>query len=135
VLAFAVVYAILAGRTSGKVDSTAEAGFLSTCVKEVKPTDKTVPVIPPNLVPDSNTRCHWIVAQIEGGRDSMTVSYKRYCPDDCRKLEIEDSTRHEKLCREPGKETVRGCGFSKQSNRTGKILCSARPGFTYHVPC
>lgn len=102
--------AILAGRTSGNVDSAAEAGFLASCVKEVKPTDKGVPVVPPNLVPDSNTRCHWIVSQIEGGRDSMTVSYNRYCPDDCRKLEAVDSTRHEKLCHEPGREPGKGPG-------------------------
>ncbi|MDB5049138.1 MAG: hypothetical protein JWO30_2209 [Fibrobacteres bacterium] len=93
---------ILNARTSGHADSAAEAAFLSACVKEVKATDKGIPVIPPNLVPDSNTRCHWIVSQIEGGREEMTVSYKRYCPEDCRKLEIGDSARHEKLCREPG---------------------------------
>ena len=70
---------------------------------EVKPgKDKPKPAIPPALLPDSGTRCKWIVAQIEGGRDSLTVSYRKYCPDDCRKLERSDSAGHEKLCREPG---------------------------------
>jgi hypothetical protein len=103
--------AILAARGSGRADTLAEAGFLTSCVKEVKPTGKgVVPVIPANLVPDSNTRCHWIVSQIEAGRNEMTVSYKRYCPEDCRKLEYGDSSRHEKYCHDPvtgpGKDTV-----------------------------
>jgi hypothetical protein len=62
-------------------------------------------VIPPPLLPDSGTRCKWIVAQIEGGRDSLSVSYRKYCPDDCRKLEATDSTSHEKLCRDPKPHT------------------------------
>ena len=99
---------ILAARSNGHADSVAEAAFLAGCVKEVKVVkDKTPPVIPPNLVPDSLSRCHWIVSQIDGGRNEMTVSYKRYCPEDCRKLEVGDSTRHDKLCREPGdKDTI-----------------------------
>jgi hypothetical protein len=40
------------------------------------------------------------VSQIEGGRNEMTVSYKKYCPDDCRKLSG-DSARHEKFCHDP----------------------------------
>ncbi|GEM_PF-4490229 len=94
--------AILAARSAGHQDSATEAAFLANCVTEVKAgKDKNPPYIPPNLVPDSLSRCHWIVSQIDGGRNEMTVSYKRYCPDDCRKLEIHDSTRHEKLCRDP----------------------------------
>ncbi len=101
---------LLAARTSGHPDSAAETAFLSSCVKEMKATDKGVPVIPADLVPDSNTRCHWIANQIEGGRDSMSVSFNRYCPDDCRKLETGDSAKHERFCHEPGKEPGKGPG-------------------------
>jgi hypothetical protein len=95
-------HAILDARSAGHPDSASEAAFLASCVMEVKPEkDKPVPVIPPPLLPDSGTRCKWIVAQIEGGRDSLSVSYKKYCPDDCRKLEVTDSASHDKLCREP----------------------------------
>lgn len=90
--------AILAARTNGHPDSVAEAAFLSGCVTEVKPGK---PPIPPHQEPDSLSRCHWIVGQIEGGRDSLTVTYKRYCPDECKKLET-DSARHEHLCHVPG---------------------------------
>lgn len=95
-------HAILDARSAGHPDSASEAAFLASCVMEVKPgKDKPAPVIPPPLLPDSGTRCKWIVAQIEGGRDSLSVSYRKYCPDDCRKLEASDSASHEKLCREP----------------------------------
>lgn len=94
--------AILDARTAGHPDSASEAAFLASCVIEVKPgKDEPKPVVPPALRPDSGIRCKWIVSQIEGGRDSLTVSYQKYCPDDCRKLEIADSASHEKLCREP----------------------------------
>ncbi|MEO6098314.1 MAG: hypothetical protein ABIW76_22630, partial [Fibrobacteria bacterium] len=99
---------ILAARTNGHPDSMAESAFLSGCVKEIKAgKDKIPPIIPPGLVPDSLSRCHWIVAQIEGGRNEMTVSYKRYCPNDCRKLEDKDSVRHEHLCRDSGVDTTK----------------------------
>jgi len=99
-------HAILDARSAGHPDSASEAAFLASCVTEVKPEkDKPVPVIPPPLLPDSGTRCKWIVAQIEGGRDSLSVSYKKYCPDDCRKLEATDSASHEKLCRDPKPHT------------------------------
>lgn len=95
-------HSILAARSAGHPDSASEAGFLAACVTEVKPVkDKPMPVIPPPLLPDSGTRCKWIVSQIEGGRDSLSVSYRKYCPDDCRKLEANDSASHEKLCRDP----------------------------------
>ncbi len=95
-------HAILDARSAGHPDSASEAAFLASCVTEVKPEkDKPVPVVPPPLRPDSGTRCKWIVAQIEGGRDSLTVSYRKYCPEDCRTLEVMDSTSHEKLCRDP----------------------------------
>lgn len=94
--------AILDARAGGLADTAAEKSFLADCVKEIKPgKDKLPPVIPPHLQPDSISRCHWIVAQIEGGRDEMTVSYKRYCPEDCRKLGKTDSSRHGHLCRDP----------------------------------
>jgi hypothetical protein len=100
--------AILEARTGGHPDSGAEAAFLAGCVKEIKVgKDKVPPVIPRDLLPDSTSRCHWIVAQIEGGRDEMTVSYKRYCPDDCRKLEDGDSTRHVRLCRDSSSDTTK----------------------------
>ncbi len=93
---------ILDARTAGRADSAAEMVFLSTCVKEVVVTkDMPKPTIPPALLPDSGTRCRWIVSQIEGGRDSLTVSYKKYCPEDCRKLEIHDTVAHERLCHDP----------------------------------
>ncbi len=95
-------HAILDARSAGHPDSASEAVFLASCVTEVKPgKDKPAPVIPPPLLPDSGTRCKWIVAQIEGGRDSLSISYRKYCPDDCRKLEAADSAFHAKLCREP----------------------------------
>jgi hypothetical protein len=93
---------ILAARTNGQPDSVAEAAFLSGCVSEIKPgKDHIHPHIPRHLEPDSLSRCRWIVKEIEGGRDSLTVSYKRYCPDECHKLET-DSARHEHLCHVPG---------------------------------
>ncbi|MBW8889140.1 MAG: hypothetical protein JF616_15405 [Fibrobacteres bacterium] len=99
-------HAILDARSAGHPDSASESAFLASCVTEVKPEkDKPVPVIPPPLLPDSGTRCKWIVAQIEGGRDSLSVSYRKYCPDDCRKLEATDSASHEKLCLEPKPHT------------------------------
>lgn len=95
-------HAILAARSAGHPDSASEAGFLALCVTEVKPVkDKPMPVVPPPLLPDSGMRCKWIVSQIEGGRDSLSVSYRKYCPDDCRKLEATDSASHEKLCLDP----------------------------------
>jgi len=95
-------HAILDARSAGHPDSASEAAFLASCVTEVKPEkDKPLPAIPPPLLPDSGTRCKWIVAQIEGGRDSLSVSYRKYCPDDCRKLEAADSASHEKLCLDP----------------------------------
>ena len=94
--------AILNARSAGKADTGNEASFLANCVKEIKPAkDNTLPIIPSGLVPDSTSRCHWIVSQIDGGRNELTVTFKKYCPDDCRKLEDMDSTRHDKLCRDP----------------------------------
>jgi hypothetical protein len=94
--------AILDARTAGHPDSASEAAFLASCVTEVKPgKDKPAPSVPPALLPDSGTRCKWIETQIEGGRDSLTLSFRKYCPDDCHKLEATDSASHEKLCREP----------------------------------
>lgn len=99
---------ILDARSAGHADSAAEMAFLGACVKEVKVTkDMPKPVIPPALLPDSGTRCKWIVAQIEGGRDSLTVSYKKYCPEDCRMLEIHDSAGHERLCHDPIKDPIK----------------------------
>jgi hypothetical protein len=102
--------AILDARSAGHADSASEASFLATCVKEVViGKDQPKPVIPPALLPDSGTRCKWIVAQIDGGRDSLTVSYKKYCPDDCRILLAKDSISHERLCHDsikvPPKDT------------------------------
>jgi hypothetical protein len=94
--------AILMARSSGHPDSASEAAFLKSCVTEVKPgQDAPRPAVPPALLPDSGTRCNWIVSQIEGGRDSLTISYRKYCPDDCRWLDAHDSASHEKLCGEP----------------------------------
>ena len=94
---------ILAARSAGHADSAGEAAFLGSCVKEVKVTkDTPKPVIPPALMPDSGIRCKWIATQIEGGRDSLTISYKKYCPEDCRILATKDSAGHEKLCHVPG---------------------------------
>lgn len=94
---------ILAARSAGHADSAGETVFLANCVKEIRVTkDTPKPTIPPALLPDSGTRCKWIATQIEGGRDSLTVSYKKYCPDDCRILAIKDSAGHEKLCHLPG---------------------------------
>jgi hypothetical protein len=95
-------HAILDARAAGRPDTASEAAFLAACVTEAKPgKDGPKPAVPPALLPDSGMRCKWIVSQIEGGRDSLTVSYRKYCPDDCRKLEASDSASHAKLCHEP----------------------------------
>ncbi len=95
-------HAILAARSAGHADSASEAAFFAKCVIEGKPEkDGPRPPVPPPPLSDSGLRCRWIVSQIEGGRDSLTVSYRKYCPEDCRKLEVSDSASHEKLCREP----------------------------------
>lgn len=92
---------ILDARAQGLADTAVEKSFLADCVLEIKPgKDKLPPHIPPHLRPDSISRCRWIVYQIDGGRDSMTVSYKRYCPEDCDSLRAIDSTRHIHLCHE-----------------------------------
>src|SRR6476469_7023259 len=55
-------HSILAARSAGHPDSASEAAFLATCVTEVKPVkDKPMPVVPPPLLPESGTRCKWIV--------------------------------------------------------------------------
>jgi hypothetical protein len=96
-------HAILDARAAGHPDSVSEAAFLAACVLEGKPGKDSLkpPPVPPALRPDSGLRCKWIVSQIEGGRDSMTVSYRKYCPEDCRKLEATDTASHAKLCRDP----------------------------------
>jgi hypothetical protein len=110
---------ILDARAAGLADSAAEKSFLADCVSEIKPgKDKLPPIIPPHLQPDSASRCHWIVAQIEGGRDEMTVSYKRYCPEGCHKLVDKDSTRHAHLCRDPHAPHVPGVDTTKPPRDT-----------------
>lgn len=104
--------AIVEARKAGKADSAAVEAFLAACVKEVRADrDRPVPAIPPHLVPDSGMRCHWIGSQIRGGRDEMTVNFKRYCADDCRKLDSTDGVRHEMFCRDstfrPHRDTLR----------------------------
>jgi hypothetical protein len=95
-------HAILDARAAGHADSASEAAFLASCVMEARPDkDAPKPPVPPPLRPDSGLRCKWIVSQIEGGRDSLTVSYRKYCPEDCHKLEATDSASHAKLCRDP----------------------------------
>ena len=117
--------AILEARTGGHQDSAAEAAFLAGCVKEIKVgKDKAPPVIPRDLLPDSTSRCHWLVAQIEGGRNEMTISYKRYCPDDCRRLENGNRKRHRRLCRDSAADTT------KIPRDTTKV-----PRDTTKVPC
>ena len=91
--------ATLEARKAGTEDSAWLEDFLKACVKEVKVVkDWPIPVIPPHLLPDSVTRCHWIGGQIKLGRDEMTVNFKRYCADDCRKLDTTDGIRHKIFC-------------------------------------
>ncbi|MDB5106837.1 MAG: hypothetical protein JWP91_4526 [Fibrobacteres bacterium] len=94
---------IIAARKAGTADSAKEAAFLAGCVTEHKADrDHKPPVIPPRLVPDSASRCHWIARQFDGGRPEMAGSFRRYCHEDCAKPDTADSTRHHELCREPG---------------------------------
>ncbi|MDQ3001098.1 MAG: hypothetical protein M3Y08_07540, partial [Fibrobacterota bacterium] len=93
--------ALIEARKAGMTDSAGWEGFLEGCIKEVRvEKDRPVPVIPPHLLPDSGTRCNWIGTQIRGGRDGMTVHFKRHCADDCRKLDSTDGVRHEMFCRD-----------------------------------
>lgn len=94
--------AILDARSAGHADSASEAAFLGSCVIETHPGPGPKPPVPPPLRPDSGMRCKWIVAQIDSGRDSLTISYRKYCPEECHKLAGTDTAVFEKRCRIPG---------------------------------
>lgn len=93
---------VLAARNGGEATGDLEAGFIRNCIDEVKPVDgRRDTILPPNLVPDPRTRCHWIVAQIDGGHDELIIKFKYWCPDDCDTLARTDSAGHLKYCRDP----------------------------------
>jgi hypothetical protein len=88
---------------AGSALLASDSAFLTNCVHEVRHEDasKPKPIIPPVLTPDDRTRCHWIVAQIDRGREEMVIKYRYYCPDDCNNMARGDSVVHEKYCRDP----------------------------------
>lgn len=96
---------VLAAHSAGQAPGALETDFISHCIVEVNPAAGAVAdakiTLPPDLVPDEATRCHWIVTQIEGGREELIVKFRYYCPDDCDSLAVRDSLRHVKLCRDP----------------------------------
>jgi hypothetical protein len=76
---------------------------VARCVKEVVPVDIGRPnvVIKPELVPDDRTRCHWIMTQIDVGRNEMLIRFRYYCPDECVLLMKTDTISHDTYCRDP----------------------------------
>lgn len=92
---------VMAARQAGNPTEQAEKAFLAKCVEEVEPRSDGKVILPPqHLEIDDFSRCRWIVSQIEGGRDELTVKFRYYCPDDCDTLAAVDSVRHFKLCRD-----------------------------------
>ena len=94
---------IIAAHEKGTDIRTTDSTFVANCVQEVPRTDGDKPnlPVPPILTPDDKTRCHWILTQIDGGREEMVLKFRFYCPDDCKSMETADTLGHEKYCRDP----------------------------------
>lgn len=94
---------VQAARKAGQVPGDREAGFIAQCLEEVKSGDGSRIAVPVELQPDPATRCRWIVAQIDGGREELVIKFRYYCPDECVRIAaLADTARQEKYCRDPG---------------------------------
>jgi hypothetical protein len=102
---------VLAAREAGQAPGDLEADFIARCVEEVKPGDASRIAVPIDLQPDPATRCRWIVAQIDGGREELVIKFRYYCPDECVRIAaLADTAPREKYCR----DTVPDCAGLKR---------------------